>query len=321
MSPCSLSFPLTLNTTTSSPPFSGHKATQLLNFSTMDERSQAKCLFDKLPSELMDQIYGLCSVNAKLCLKMCCKTWHDRTPETVRQLYEDLSRTIDFGNARFDRLCLDDIYTGSKTKRHVCSVCWCLHRAEEFTEQQLQEGPRTRVCEASQRVLDLTPGNSFTYQQVLHSRNTLLPLTFPYDYHFKCRPVEDQGGQWMVVMDWVYETECVVPRTWIWEDDLRQMLESVPTFACPHLLSCDPQVLQAITSYRDNRFANPAFTICSTCNTKVEFSIPVRSETGKSFFDWSTSGVSFHVERRIGRLGESAVDPRWKAQSLPPLRM
>ena len=268
----------------------------------------------------MQQIYGLCSVNTKLCLKMCCKTWRDQIPGTVRQLYEDLNRTIDFGNVRFDRLCLDDTYIGSKTKRHVCSVCWCRHRAEEFTEQQLQEGPRTRVCEASQRVLDLTPNDSFTYQQLLHSRNALLPLTIPYDTYFTCRPVEDQSGQWMVVMDLMYEMGCLIVRTWILEDDLRQMLESLPAFACPHLSSCEPQVLQAITSYSNDGVANPAFTICSTCNTKVEFSFPARPTTANRS-NWATSGVSFHVERRIGKLGVSAVDPRWKAQSLPPLQM
>lgn len=280
-------------------------------FHAMDERSEAKCLFNELPNELRHHIYKLCSVNAKLCLKMCCKTLRDETLGTPRGLYYDLNRTIDFGNARFDRLCLDDTYTGSKTKRHVCIACFCLHREEEFMGEQLQEGPRTRVCEASQRSLNLTPFDYFTYQQLVHSRNVPLPLAFPYDECFTFRPVDDDRGQWMIIMDWFFETRYPPHPV-----GLRHLLENFPLCACPHLMSFETQVFEAVISYSDDKDANPAFAMCSTCNTKIEFALPTIPPDNEE--NWcATTGISFHVERRIGRLGESAVDARWKAQSLP----
>lgn len=288
----------------------------------MEEPSEAKSHWKQLPNELCHQMYDLCSVNAKLCLRMCCKRFRDETPGKVRGLYEDLNRTIDFGNAKFDRLCLDDTYTGSKKKRHVCSVCRRVHRAEEFTKQELEKDPRERVCEASQRTLDLTPGNhfapiSFSYQQLLNSRNVPLPLEYPYDEGFTFRPVDDESRQWMMVMHWTFPMEFPLPPAWT--DGLRHLLEHFPVSACPHLISSEPQLLQSIVSYWDDNHANPAFAECPTCNTKVEFTLPTSFGGGDNRI--AAPDVSFRVERRLGRLGESAVDPRWKAQSLPLLQM
>ena len=280
----------------------------------MDEHPQAKCLFEELPWELRNQIYNECSVNAKLCLKMCCRIFRDGTAGTVRKLYQDLSRTVDFGNARFDRLCLDDTYTGATTNKHVCSACRCLHREEEFTEQQLQLGPTTRVCEASQRRLDLAPGNSFTYRQLLNCRNAPLPLAPPYDDIFTFRPVDGENRQWAIAMDWSFVLQSSLP--WTWEVDLKGFLGNFPVMACPHLETHDRQVLEAVVAHWCDRIANPPFATCSACNTKVEFELP--AGLGGGGYGWTTElRVSFHVERRVGRLGESAVDPRWKAQSLP----
>ena len=241
---------------------------------------------------------------------------HDETLGTVRGLCEDLNRTVDFGNARSDRLCLDDTYTGSNTDRHVCGVCRLVQRAEEFTEQELEKDPRKRVYEASQRLLDLTPAISFTYQQLLHSRKAFLSLESPYDEDFTFRLVDDESGQWMIIMDWTFGMQYPPPPAW--EGELRHLLENFPVCACPHMRSSEPQVLQAIISYWEDDHANPAFLGCYACNTKVEFTLPTRLiGTGD---DWGPAPrVSFHVERRLGKLGESAVDPRWKAQSLPQM--
>lgn len=288
----------------------------------MGEPSKAKTL-KNLPNELRHQIYGYCSVNARLCLKMCCREFRDGTTGTVRELYEDLNLIIDFGDAKFERLCLDDTYTGSKTKRHVCSVCRHVHRAEEFAKRELGKDPpdpRNRVCEGSQRLPDLTPSNrstlgfSFTYQELLQLRNASVPLPSPYDEAFALRLMEDETGQWVIIMDWNFPMQSPLSRAW--KDDLRHLLQNFPVCVCPHLMSSEPQLLQAIISYGDNRYADPAFVVCSTCNTKVDFDLPA-GPAGRWDHGAGVPGVSFHVERRLGRLGESAVDPRWKAQSLP----
>ena len=241
---------------------------------------------------------------------------NDETPGTVRELYEDLNHTVDFGNARFDGLCLEDIYTGSNTDRHVCGVCRLVHRAGEFTEQELEKDPRKRVCKDSQRLLDLTPGISFTYQQLLHSRNVLLSLKSPYDEDFTFRLVEDKSGQWMIIMDWTFGMQYSPPAAW--DGELRHLRENFPVCACPHMRSSEPQLLQAIISYWEDDHANPAIVECYTCDTKVELTIPTRPVDNGD--NWAAAPwVSFHAERRLGKLGESAVDPRWKAQSLPQI--
>ena len=241
---------------------------------------------------------------------------NDETPGTVRELYEDLNHTVDFGNARFDGLCLEDIYTGSNTDRHVCGVCRLVHRAGEFTEQELEKDPRKRVCKDSQRLLDLTPGISFTYQQLLHSRNVLLSLKSPYDEDFTFRLVEDKSGQWMIIMDWTFGMQYSPPPAW--DGELRHLRENFPVCGCPHMRSSEPQLLQAIISYWEDDHANPAFVECYTCDTKVELTVPTRPVDNGD--DWvAAPWVSFHAERRLGKLGESAVDPRWKAQSLPQI--
>lgn len=290
-------------------------------FTTMGEPSEAKLSLKDLPTELKHQIYDYCPVNARLCLKMCCRKFRDETPGTVRGLYEVINRTIDFGNAKFEALCVDDTYIGLKTERHVCSVCQLVHRAEEFTESELKENPRNRVCEGSQRLLDLipssgsTPGISSTYQELHQRRNIRVRLTSLYDEVITFRPVEDKSGQWTMKMT----VPMQYPNSPAWKDDLRHLLQNFPVCACPHLLSSEPQLLQAISSYDDNRYADQAFVVCDTCNTMVKFTIPARP-AGTGFHTAVTSGFEFHIERKLGRLGESAVDPRWKAQSLPPPR-
>ncbi|CAD6569048.1 MAG: hypothetical protein ASARMPREDX12_002041 [Alectoria sarmentosa] len=252
----------------------------------MEEPSEAKSPLEELPIELMHQIYGFCPLNAKICLKMCCKKLHDET--TTKPL------------GQFDGLCLEDIYTGSNTDRHVCGVCRLVHRAGEFTEQELEKDPRKRVCKDSQRLLDLTPGISFTYQQLLHSRNVLLSLKSPYDEDFTFRLVEDKSGQWMIIMDWTFGMQYSPPAAW--DGELRHLRENFP----------------AIISYWEDDHANPAIVECYTCDTKVELTIPTRPVDNGD--NWAAAPwVSFHAERRLGKLGESAVDPRWKAQSLPQI--
>ncbi len=149
------------------------KLTQLLWYTTMEDPLQAKCFFPRLPNELIHQIYDLYLINTKLCLKLCCEGM-------VRELYKDLSHIIDFGNARIDRLCLDDTSTGSKNQRHVCSV-YCLHRQEEFIKKQL---------------IDLTLQISLSYQQLLNSRRFPLPVTIPYVDNFTFHPAADQSWEW-----------------------------------------------------------------------------------------------------------------------------
>ena len=253
-------------------------------------------------------------------MKMCCRTLHDCTPETVRELYKDVSRTVDFGDVRFERLCLDDTYTHSKTKKLVCSLCRRLHKLEDFTEGEVSKDPTERVCEASQRLLDLTPcslfgpGISFTCEQLLRSRNLHLPLPLPYDQGFTFRPVDDDTRQWTILMAWTFPMEYPLPSTWV--ADLRYLLDSFPVYICPHLTSSEPNLLRAIIAHYKNCLANPPFVICLTCDTKVEFTMP-NSQLFTGITWTPTRGVSFRAARRIGKLGESAVDARWKAQSLP----
>lgn len=296
----------------------------------MEVPLEAKSPIYTLANELLHQIYDFCPVNAKLCIEKCCGRFYDCFLGTVHELYEDLNRTLDFGNARFDRLCLDGTHTGSKTKKRFCSVCQRVHRSEEFAEEELVKDPRERVCKDSQGVLDLTPGSHFTkdnhfmpgisfcYQQLLHSRNAPLPLPVPYDEGFTFRLVENESRQWMIIMNWTCPVQY--PRPPAWKDDLRHWLENLPVCTCSHMISSEPQFLQAVTSYWDDGHPTPAFVRCSTCDTKVEFALPTRVVGSRE--TWAAAlGVSFHVERRLGKLGASAVDPRWKAQSLPLSQM
>ena len=81
------------------------RALQLLLSTAMAEPSHCKSRFDNLPNQLIQRIYKLSSINTKLCLKMTCKTLRNKSPGTARELYKDLNIIIDFGNARFERLC------------------------------------------------------------------------------------------------------------------------------------------------------------------------------------------------------------------------
>ena len=280
----------------------------------MDESPQNRCILKEQPNEMLHLFYDYYDdVNSKLSLKMCSKEFRDKTPGTVRELYRDLSRIVDFGNARFERLCLDDTYTGLKTNRHVCSVCCCLHEAEEFTAQQLEQNPRTRVCEASQRILPLMPGQGLTYQQLLNCRNVSLPMTPIHDGFFTFSPVENEDGQWTINLFWSFTIQPT-ESTWI-KDKLRFLLEKFTVYACSHVVSSEPpEDLRAVPSRRERE--KPACTLCSICNIYVGFTVEAEEDDCEADSDESIP-VLLEAERVIGRLGVSAIDSEWKARSIP----
>lgn len=250
---------------------------------------------------MMHWIYDLCSANAKLCLKMCSQYFHRATSGTVRGLYQDISWAVDFGDTRFDRLCLDDTYTGLNKNRHVCSACRCLHGPEEFREQQLQVNPTTRVCEASQRSIILTYADKFTYQELVDSRGVKLPLIRPFDQDFNFRPIENQHGQWTIMMNWRISSDKV---------------DCLTVYACPHLTSTEPRVRRALAERNENDI------LCSECNTNLNVHHVAAPAGYKDHWgDELRSIIFFHVGRKIGRLGVSAVDEDWKAQSQPAPQM
>ncbi|KAM0805855.1 hypothetical protein BDR22DRAFT_816733 [Usnea florida] len=279
--------------------------------------SELKCSIHSLANELLEQIYDLCSTNERLCLKMCCRTLRDNTPGTARELYRDISRTVDFGNVRFERLCMDDNYTHSTHQKLVCSLCRQLHPLSAFTPPEIPKPPTSRVCEPSQRLLDLTPrtvfgpGISFTCEQLLLSRNLPLPLPLPYDQGFTFLPLDSPTRQWTLLLTWTFPLPYPLPNTWI--TDLRALLESFPVCTCPHRTSSDPILIRAIIAHYRNCLVAPPFITCPACDTRIEFTLP----TSQLFIEIPPPGVSFRVARRIGMVGESAVDKRWKAQSLP----
>ena len=159
-----------------------------------------------------------------------------------------------------------------------------------------------------------TPRISFTRHQLLLSRNFPLKLPFPYSEHFTFRPVADESGQWAIIMDWTLEMQHAPFAAW--KHSLGYLLERFPFHICGHLTSTEPRLLQAIISYSDNIHANPAFVVCSECKTKIEFALQARP-IGCGNDRAVAPDFSLHVERRLGRLGDSAADPQWNAQSLP----
>ena len=303
----------------------------------MDATSEApleiKCIIlDSLPNELLHKIYSHCATNTKLSMKMCCKKLLDCTPGTVRELYKDLSLTTpmfrrELELLRFERLCLDDNYTCTRDNKAACSACLWLHKIEQFSADEVGKNPRERVCEASQRILHLTPstarwpGTSFTGQQLL--RSCLEPhseLPYPYepdsDMEIKIHRVrvehrcpyryvemERSDGEHFVQMTWGFPLQ-------LWDDDwldkLRCGLEAFPFCICPHLKSSEPQVLQAVTSYC--QASGPNFVKCPTCKLAI---LEVHFE-----FD-RFQGLGFQGFRLIGNLTEPGVDTEWKAQSSP----
>lgn len=153
-----------------------------------------------LPTELLSMIVDSSPMNCAISLRYSCRSFYESTGKAHD---ERCSRFEWSRSSRFERLCMDEQYRSTHCGEFVCSACEMCHCREQFSGQQiLEKGPFERICKGAQRLLVITPTNSWSYQSLVEvsrgSKGIRMRLESGQEA-VKCY-LRDRDGTWFVMI-------------------------------------------------------------------------------------------------------------------------